>query len=472
VHSAFLPDKNASAVDSATSVAHSHHNQPPTHPTYMKFSILRIASIALTLPFAAIAKERQALSPSPKKPATADTAKMNPNNLPESEKGKFLFGTRVPGRPGFIYSPYDKKKQFVDVAGVAPGVIVRCPYSDKLIRVPEPSEIEKRETRAMEPSGPLPATTPKPAKAETPKNVPVKKPAEVKKNPPTVANPAPPKSLTEEPESQATAIRTLSKADAQMLMPSFIEGRPLVWIEQEPNSEGRQTLVIVEKRGDEVVVVFDWTCTTGRNSLEGGESFPTPSTFDSEGNVGAVRIVRKDKIRPGIGLEWALELEFYDHNGNLRSICIHKGIERHYASSHGCIRLNDTGARRVFDTMQVGDNVVITGRAISDNPYVTYVAKGGKKQAVPVFKIDVPEGTKPPQEDIDAFVALLRLPKGHPKKMQLDHMPFGVISEDKTVVRFRFEHMPRGTGITMAKVEKLTGMDMWIGPVVKRPPGK
>ncbi len=414
---------------------------------------LLMLAITMALPFAALA-ETTATS---KKPADSSRTVTNPNDLPEAEKGAIPFGTRVPGRPGFVYSPHASKTQLVDIAGTAPGVIVKCPYTNKWFRIPEPME-EKIETS--------PTGTPKPPPTAKPSVV--AKPA--KKQTPDASVPKTPEPSKPEPKAAASvAIRTLPKDQAQMLMPSFVEGRPLVWIEQEPNVEGRQTLVIVEKRGDEVAVVFDWTCTTGRNSLEGGESFPTPSTFDHEGNVGAVKIVRKDQIRPGIGLEWALELEFRDMHGNLRGICIHKGIERHYAASHGCIRLNDRGAQRVFNTMGVGDPVVITGKAISDNPYVTYVTKGDKKQAVPVFKIDLPE---PSKEDIAAFEALLRLPKGHPKKMQLDHMPHGVISEDKAVVRFRFEHMPRGTGITMAKVEELTGLSMWIGPVTKRPPAK
>ncbi len=48
------------------------------------------------------------------------------------------YGSRVPGRPGFVHSPFADKNQLVDVAGIAPGVEVRCPYADKLFRVPEP----------------------------------------------------------------------------------------------------------------------------------------------------------------------------------------------------------------------------------------------------------------------------------------------------------------------------------------------
>lgn len=445
-------------------------------------------------------------------------------------------GTWVLGRPGFVYSPFAAKSQLVDVNGTAPGVIVKCPYTNKLFRVPEPSTMINETlpnpgtatgkapaengkalyTQHADPIQPVPpakSASPTPtkpvaqptatqdAKGPTPDKKPAAKPAtkpEASKTDAkdTAGKPAAgkpesgkPKTLNpattgkdkkdEESKPATVPVRMLGLADAKMLAHLFVKGRPLVWIEQNPNEEGRQKLLILEKReGDDVAVVFDWTCTTGRNlPEEAGNSFPTPSTFDHQGNIGAVKIIRKDMIREGSGLEWALELEFYDVNDNLRGICIHKGTERFYPASHACIRLNDSAARRVFNTMEVGDPVVITGSATVNNPYVTYVAVPGKTQKVPVFKIDLPmpkqeedaAGYAAFQNDLAEFKALLRLPPDDAKKMQLDHMPFGIESKDKNVIRFRFEHMPRGTGITMAKVEKLLNMEMYVGPMVKRP---
>jgi hypothetical protein len=53
-------------------------------------------------------------------------------------KGDIPYGIRVAGRPGVVYSPFTGKTQLVDVAGTAPGVVVKCPYTNKLFRVPEP----------------------------------------------------------------------------------------------------------------------------------------------------------------------------------------------------------------------------------------------------------------------------------------------------------------------------------------------
>ena len=58
---------------------------------------------------------------------------------PEAPAGReaLAYGKRVAGRPGFVYSPYAAKSQLVDVAGTAPGVVVKCPYTNKMFRVPE-----------------------------------------------------------------------------------------------------------------------------------------------------------------------------------------------------------------------------------------------------------------------------------------------------------------------------------------------
>ncbi len=61
---------------------------------------------------------------------------------PAETDGPTPFGTRVPGRAGFVYSPYGDKLQLVDVSGIAPGVRVECPYSKKEFRVPPEDQTE------------------------------------------------------------------------------------------------------------------------------------------------------------------------------------------------------------------------------------------------------------------------------------------------------------------------------------------
>jgi len=55
--------------------------------------------------------------------------KKDPNALP--------YGKWVPGQPGFVTSPYEPYKGFIDVHTYPPGSQVICPYSMKPFLVPE-----------------------------------------------------------------------------------------------------------------------------------------------------------------------------------------------------------------------------------------------------------------------------------------------------------------------------------------------
>ena len=46
------------------------------------------------------------------------------------------YGKPVPGKPGYVFSPYDKNGGYVDVTGFAPGEKVKDPYSGKIFLVP------------------------------------------------------------------------------------------------------------------------------------------------------------------------------------------------------------------------------------------------------------------------------------------------------------------------------------------------
>jgi hypothetical protein len=76
-------------------------------------------------------------------PADNPTESLADRDSPaEANDGPAPFGTRVPGRTGFVYSPYGDKLQLVDVSGIAPGVRVECPYSKKEFRVPPEDQTE------------------------------------------------------------------------------------------------------------------------------------------------------------------------------------------------------------------------------------------------------------------------------------------------------------------------------------------
>jgi len=72
-----------------------------------------------------------------KPPATEN--KPPPNPVPEQPKpavGEIPYAKPVPGKPGFVFSPYDQYKGYIDVRVFPPGTEVKDPYSGKSFLVP------------------------------------------------------------------------------------------------------------------------------------------------------------------------------------------------------------------------------------------------------------------------------------------------------------------------------------------------
>ena len=73
--------------------------------------------------------------------ASAHTTEPKPAATPRAasstqQASDLPYGKPVPGKPGYVFSPYDKSGGYVDVTGYAPGQKVKDPYTGKIFLVP------------------------------------------------------------------------------------------------------------------------------------------------------------------------------------------------------------------------------------------------------------------------------------------------------------------------------------------------
>ena len=71
----------------------------------------------------------------PTDPVDTEPSSAPAPTAPPTAKGDYPYGVPVPGKPGFVRSPYSPDKM-TDVRGYAPGTEVKDPYTQKIFLVP------------------------------------------------------------------------------------------------------------------------------------------------------------------------------------------------------------------------------------------------------------------------------------------------------------------------------------------------
>jgi hypothetical protein len=74
-------------------------------------------------------------TPAPSAPEPQEPSSQPAPVAPTTAKGDYPYGVPVPGKPGFVRSPYSPDKM-TDVRGYAPGTEVKDPYTQKIFLVP------------------------------------------------------------------------------------------------------------------------------------------------------------------------------------------------------------------------------------------------------------------------------------------------------------------------------------------------
>jgi hypothetical protein len=59
-----------------------------------------------------------------------------PRSLSTNSAAQFPVAKAVPGKPGYVFSPYDPNGGYVDISGYPSGSKVKDPYSQKIFLVP------------------------------------------------------------------------------------------------------------------------------------------------------------------------------------------------------------------------------------------------------------------------------------------------------------------------------------------------
>jgi hypothetical protein len=68
--------------------------------------------------------------------ASSETTRPSQPSQASSTSTAFPTAKAVPGKPGYVFSPFDSSGRYVDVSGYTPGTKVKDPWTDKIFVVP------------------------------------------------------------------------------------------------------------------------------------------------------------------------------------------------------------------------------------------------------------------------------------------------------------------------------------------------
>jgi hypothetical protein len=112
-----------------------HENQTTTTTT----TTTTASSDTVTTPGRTVAPSTTKPSPVPRSspPTVTETSKPSPSpSRTTSTQAQLPTAKPVPGKPGYVFSPFDPSGGYVDVTGYASGQKVKDPYSGKIFLVP------------------------------------------------------------------------------------------------------------------------------------------------------------------------------------------------------------------------------------------------------------------------------------------------------------------------------------------------
>jgi hypothetical protein len=134
VHYALRPHSNEPTMVGTTDAVESDVTEPG-HPALST----QVGSAPQRGPEADTARTQKSSRTSP---VAGQTEKAGPEPKPpplsqaSSASTAFPTAKAVPGKPGYVFSPFDSSGRYVDVSGYAPGTKVKDPWTDKIFVVP------------------------------------------------------------------------------------------------------------------------------------------------------------------------------------------------------------------------------------------------------------------------------------------------------------------------------------------------